>query len=305
MISDANHEADADASQARMDVHANDIHAGSIPASASDNLSDHRWSLLTRIPTQPRARLLWVPALGIAAKHYLGFADALAAHGIAVFIHEWRGHGSSTLRASRTQNWGYRELLLDDLPASDAAMCEALPGVPTLLGGHSLGGQLAACHLALSRGRADALWLVASGSPYWRVFPRPRGWGLPLAYQFLPWLAERYGALPGRRIGFGGKEARGVMRDWTRTGLSGRYAGDGIAQDIEAALAQVRTCVRSVRMHGDWLVPQASLDFLLAKMPQSQGSHCVLDRATLGIGADHFEWIKRPQAVAEALVSSL
>ena len=35
----------------------------------------------------------------------------LAAQGIAVFVHEWRGNGSSTQRAGRRQDWGYRELL--------------------------------------------------------------------------------------------------------------------------------------------------------------------------------------------------
>jgi predicted alpha/beta hydrolase len=243
--------------------------------------------------------------LGVAAKHYLGFAEALAAQGVAVFVHEWRGLGSSTWRAGHQRDWGYRELLIEDLPSSDAAMRAALPELPTLYGGHSLGGQLAACHLALSAQPAHALWLVASGAPFWRTFPGPRGWALPLIYRFLPWLSDRNGALPGRRIGFGGNEARTVIRDWTRTGLSGRYAGAGIADDIEAALAGVDTRIHAVRLRDDWLVPQASLDFLVAKMPKARAATRVLDRAALGARADHFAWIRRPQAVAEALIESL
>ncbi len=270
-----------------------------------NDASEHRWSLLAHIPAAPRASLLWLPALGVAAKHYRPFAEALATHGIATFVHELRGHGSSTLRATRAQNWGYRELLLDDLPASDAAMRHALADMPYIYGGHSLGGQLAACHLALSHSSANALWLVASGAPFWRTFPGPRGWALPLAYRFAPWLADRFGALPGRRIGFGGNEARGVMRDWARTGLSGRYAGDGIAQDLEAALAQVRTRVQSVRLRDDWLVPQGSLDFLIQKLPNSPATQRIIDRDALGAHADHFGWMQRPQAIADALASML
>jgi predicted alpha/beta hydrolase len=269
------------------------------------NPSEHRWSLLAQFPAAPRASLLWLPALGVAAKHYGPFAEALAEHGIATFVHELRGHGSSSLRASRAENWGYRELLLDDVPASDAAMCDALPNVPRIFGGHSLGGQLAACHLALSHSTAHALWLVASGAPLWRTFPGPRSLALPLAYRFAPWLADRCGALPGRRIGFGGNEARGVIHDWARTGLSGRYAGDGIAQDLDTALAQVHARVQGVRLRDDWLVPQGSLDFLTGKMPNSRAAYCVIDRDTLGVRADHFGWMQRPQAVADALVSSL
>jgi predicted alpha/beta hydrolase len=127
-------------------------------------LDGHRYQLLARIPDRAKRTLLWLPALGVAARHYLPLADALAARGIAVFVHEWRGHGSSSLRAGRNCDWGYRELLQCDLPASEAAMAEALPGVALTIGGHSLGGQLACCRLALDPQAAQALWLVASGA---------------------------------------------------------------------------------------------------------------------------------------------
>src|SRR5690606_19272605 len=207
-----------------------------VPCTSDDG---HGWRLLGRMPASPSASLLWLPALGVAARHYLPFAEALAAEGVAVFLHEWRGHGSSSLRADRSTDWGYRALLLEDLPASEAAVDAALPGVPRIVGGHSIGGQLACCRLALAPRSATALWLVASGAPYWRAFPWRQRWWLPLVYRFLPWLADRRGALPGRRIRFGGQEARGVMRDWARTALSGRYAGAGIAVDIEAGLRAV------------------------------------------------------------------
>ena len=116
------------------------IRSGEQDASAADG---HRWTLLARAPQRPRARLLWLPALGVAARHYLPLAEALAARGVDTRLHEWRGNGSSSLRASRTQDWGYRELLALDLPASVATL--PVDGVPLLLGGHSLGGQLACC----------------------------------------------------------------------------------------------------------------------------------------------------------------
>ena len=219
-----------------------------LPLTAADG---HRFRLLVRSPVEPVAALLWLPALGIAARHYLPFAEALAAHGVAVFLHEWRGHGSSDRRAGRDVDWGYRELLTIDLPASVACIDERFPNLPKIVGGHSLGAQLAACLLALQPRAAERLWLVASGSPFWRVFPRPRAWLLPLTYRFLPWLADRNGSLPGRSIGFGGKEARGVMRDWARTGLSGRYAGKGMEIDLEAALSGAHADVDAVLFADD------------------------------------------------------
>lgn len=265
----------------------------------------HRFRLLLRMPAEPVAVLLWLPALGIAARHYLAFAEVLAARGVAVFLHEWRGHGTSNQRAGRGIDWSYRELLATDLPASVEYIRQRFPTLPKIVGGHSLGGQLAACLLALQPRTAERLWLVASGSPFWRVYPRSRGWLLPLTYRFLPWLADRNGSLPGRSIGFGGKEARGVMRDWARTGLSGRYAGKDMDTDLETALGRVHADTDAVLLADDWLAPRTSLDFLLAKMRIGDVRVETLDASLLGERADHFAWMKRPDAVAAALAKSL
>ena len=273
-----------------------------LPLTAADH---HRFRLLLRTPAEPVAALLWLPALGIAARHYLPFAEALTARGVAVFLHEWRGHGSSDQRAGRNTDWAYRALLTTDLPASVECVRRRFPTLPKIVGGHSLGGQLAACLLGLQPQAAERLWLVASGSPFWRVFPRPRAWLLPLSYRFLPWLADRNGSLPGRSIGFGGKEARGVMRDWARTGLSGRYAGKGMDIDLETVLGGVRADTDAVLLADDWLAPRASLDFLLAKMRPGDVRVETLDAQRLGARADHFAWMKRPEAVAAALAKGL
>lgn len=275
------------------------IRAHELPVAAIDG---HGWTLLARIPEQARASLLWVPALGVAARHYLPFADALAARGIAVFLHEWRGIGSSSLRADRKHDWGYRELLLHDLPASDAA-ARKLADTPRIIGGHSLGGQLACCRLGLAPDSAEALWLVASGAPYWRVFPKPVRYLLPLAYRFAPWLARVRGVFPGRLVGFGGNEAPGVIRDWARTGLRGRYAGDGIDTDLEAAMSRIHVPIRALVLADDWLGPVPSLRFLLSKLPLSEAGIDTLDAERLETDADHFSWMKRPEAVAAALTT--
>lgn len=263
----------------------------------------HRACLIARLPEAPHSTLLWLPALGVAAKHYLPFAEALAARGVAVFLHEWRGNGSSSQRASRAQDWGYRELLAD-IAASERVVAERMPGVMRRLGGHSLGGQLACCHLALHPRAASSLWLVASGAPYWRAFPRPARWWLPLAYRFLPWLGRRMGYLPGRRVGFGGNEARGVIADWGRTALSGRYAARGVDADLEAGMARFAGDVVAVSMQRDWLGPPSSMRFLTGKLAGARVQASTFDAARLGTTADHFAWMKQPQAVVEHLLAN-
>ena len=50
---------------------------------------------------------------------------------------------------------------------------QMLPQARWSIGGHSIGAQFAACYLALHPEAFRKLWLVASGSPYWRTFPAP------------------------------------------------------------------------------------------------------------------------------------
>jgi len=265
----------------------------------------HRWQLLSLIPKRPHSQLLWLPAMGVAAKHYLPFAEALAARGVAVFLHEWRGNGSSSLRPSHASDWAYRELLTLDLPASEGVMAEQLDGLPRIIGGHSLGGQLACCRLGLSHRRtgehATRLWLVASGAPYWRAYPLPARAVFPLVFRFLPWLADRRGYLPGHRLRVAGNEARGMIHDWARSGLSGRHAAQGVG-DVESAMASVECEAHAIVMSHDWLAPESSVRHLLSKLPLANSSIRMLDEHALGIRADHFAWMKQPEAVVDALL---
>lgn len=272
-----------------------------LPVVAGDG---HRWQLLARIPAQPRASLLWLPALGVAARHYLPLAEALAARGVAVFLHEWRGNGSSSLRPSREVDWGYREILQLDLPASQEQV-RAHASLPFVLGGHSLGAQLACCHTGLQAGDIAGLWLVASGTPWWRSFPPPRRWLLPLAYRFLSWLARRQGVLHGRRLGFGGTEARGLIGDWARVGLGNRYAARGLDLDLEQAITRSAAPVTALVFERDWMAPASSMQALLDKMPRAHHHLHRLSAVQLQTAADHFSWMKSPDAVAALLGDSL
>ena len=245
----------------------------------------------------PRDAVYWLPAMGVPAKHYLPLAAALAASGVAVALHEWRGIGSSSLRAGHGCDWSYRELLQIDLPAGLAAMRAHWPQARCWLGGHSLGGQLACLYASLHPHDMAGIALVASGAPYWRRFRQ--GALIGMAYLLAPMLAGLRGHLPGRRIGFGGNEARGVVADWARSGRTGRYAAAGMGEDLEQRLAALELPVLAQRLRDDWLGPAASLDWLLGKMPNASCRHEQLAPGDLGgLPADHFGWMKAPGPVA-------
>lgn len=265
-----------------------------IPVAVADG---SRFELLSVQPAGGWHRLLyWIPAMGISARNYLPLAEALAAQGVAVAVHEWRGIGSSNRRAGRACDWGYRELLQDDLPAGLTALRARWPQATCWLGGHSLGGQLGSLYASLHPAEFAGLLLVASGAPYWRRFRH--GWLIGAAYVLAPLLARLLGYLPGRRIGFGGNEARGVIADWSRTGRTGRYAAVGVAQDVERQLASLQLPLLALRLRDDWLAPQASLDWLLGKLGPGERSIDVITPQELAGPADHFGWMKTPAPIA-------
>jgi predicted alpha/beta hydrolase len=254
-------------------------------------------------PAAPvRDVVLWLPALGVAARNYLVFADLLAGQGIAVALHEWRGIGSSDRRARRALNWGYRELLAFDIPASIAAVRTAWPDARIWLGGHSLGGQLAALYASLYAGDYAGLLLVASGAPYWRKFSRP--WLIRIFAALVPVVALACGYFPGRRLRFAGNEARSVMTDWARSARSGRYAVDGIEADFDAALRKLTLPILALRLQDDWLARLPSLEWLLAMMPKSPRRIEKIGPDDLGgAPADHFAWMKSPSALARPIAA--
>ena len=263
---------------------------------------------ILRAPIDPPiARLLWLPALGVPARKYERLADALAQRGIAVALHEWRGTGDCRWRAGRTADWGYREWLREDVPASLAHLARELPPAPLLLGGHSIGGQHALIAAALGAeagidaagGAVSGIVAVGSGVPHWRLFPTLKGrvavGGFALA---LPALTGLVGHYPGQRLGFAGRESGQLMRDWAQTVRRGCYGGlRGLPDDLDARMRAVRAPMLGLRFTDDWLVPAASMDALLER-GGGEREHQHLDTATLGTRADHFAWMREPAVPA-------
>jgi predicted alpha/beta hydrolase len=276
--------------------------AEALPVVAGDGA---RARLLLQRPAGAAERLLyWLPAMGVSARHYLPLAQALAGHGLAVALHEWRGIGSSSRRAGRHSDWAYRQILLHDLPAGLAAAHAAVPRARTWLGGHSLGGQLACLYAGLHPQAFAGLALMASGAPYWRRFGRPVLVGS--AYVLAPLWAKLLGYFPGRRLGFGGNEARGLVADWARSGRTGRYAAAGLDADLEQAMAGLALPLLALRLRDDWLGPAASLDWLLGKLPRAAARVEVLAPDDLGgLAADHFAWMQAPAPVAARIAAWL
>lgn len=259
----------------------------------------HHFELIHIAAHQPRQTLLFLPGMGLSARLFIGFGQALAERGIETFIHEWRGNGSSNWRASRQTNWGYRELL-DDIEAARQVVAGQAPS-GHLLGGHSLGAQFACLGAAANPADCRAVLIIAGGAPYWRVFPWPMKGVMVATMLAFPALGTLFGYYPGKRVGFAGNEARGVMADWARSARSGRYRPAGVEADLEAGLRALQKPVLALDMADDWFVPAGSLDWLTDKLAGCAVTKKVIEAGSKEQKADHYAWMKRPEVTAEAI----
>lgn len=275
------------------------------PVVRVDSGDGHRFELIDVCGRSVRRTLLMLPGMGISARRYIAFARRLADRGTRVLIHEWRGIGSSSMRATRSVNWGYRELIEFDLEASLATAVELNEGDPAWLGGHSLGSQLSCLVAARHPERTAGLVLIAGGAPDVRAFPWHLSLALRIIFRTLPPLSAAVGYYPGKRLGFAGTEARGVMRDWAQTGLSGSYDLRSLQPGYEARLAELAVPVLAMRMSEDWFVPPRSLESLLGRLGRGRIERVVIDAEQQGAPTDHFRWLKSPGASATAIADWL
>ncbi|SCG72561.1 alpha/beta hydrolase family protein [Micromonospora coxensis] len=232
--------------------------------------------------------VIW-PAMGVRARYYRPFAAALRDAGLAVAVADLRGTGASTPPPGRACRYGYAELATDVGAVLDA-LKPRLDGRTRLLLGHSLGGQAALLHLAVHGADAvDGLALLTVGVPYWRSYPGLRGYGVLPYTQGIAAVARTLGVWPG--WGFGGRQARGVIRDWAYTARTGRFPVlDGV--DAEAAVRRLTTPVLAVGVDDDQYTPHATLDHLCAKLTAAPVTRDRYTVAEAGAPLDHFTWVR-------------
>ncbi|MGW5667761.1 alpha/beta hydrolase family protein [Micromonospora sp. NPDC003776] len=234
------------------------------------------------------AVVVW-PAMGVPAYFYQPFAVELRDAGLAVHVVDLRGTGTSSPRPSRASRYGYLELATD-VGAVHAALKPRLDGRPVLLLGHSLGAHACLLHLASTGGTGIAgMVVVAAGLAYWRTYPRARGLLTLMQTQAVGATAALLGVWPG--WGFGGRQSRRVIGDWSYTARRGRYPMLNGAYP-ETALAQLRTPVLAVSVEGDRYVPASDLDHLCGKLAMAPVERMRYTTTEAGVPLNHFSWVR-------------
>ncbi len=91
----------------------------------------HRFDAgLFRADRDAAPMLVFLSALGTPSRVYRGFAAAMAGQGVHVCTPDWRGMASSSVRASRRHDHGYRELVEIDAPALIEKLTALFPAHP-------------------------------------------------------------------------------------------------------------------------------------------------------------------------------
>jgi predicted alpha/beta hydrolase len=247
---------------------------------------------------ETQATLLCLPALGVPAAFYVPLARAFAASGVAMVTADLRGNGASSVRASRGVDFNYARLVADAAQLVQAI--RARSGVPLYALGHSLGGHVAALLAGRMPEAFDGLVLCACGTNYARCFPGPTRllvYGLSLAASTL---GPVVGHFPGERLGFGGREAASLMREWGRLARGGRFEIEGF--DGEAALAAARLDTLMISLAHDHMAPVAAVEHLAGKLSSARVVRVHLDETHAERQSlDHLRWAKSPAAVVAAV----
>ncbi|MEU6127918.1 alpha/beta fold hydrolase [Saccharopolyspora sp. NPDC047091] len=267
---------------------------GELPA------GEHRLSVRACAAADPAAPVVvLLPAMGVPASYYPPFLQELHDRGCTVVSVDWRGQGTASPRADRKIRFGYQDLV-DDATAVVDLVAREFPAAPRFLVGHSLGGQIALLLAAADPSRVQGVTLLASGSVWFRSFPGLQGWKNLVATQFVAALSAVLGFWPGERLGFGGRQPAGIMRDWARQGRTGRYRLGGSDVDYERALRELDVPLLTVSVEGDELAPASSVDHLAAKAAAASRTRRHYSCETAGAAKlGHYAWVYTSGVLAD------
>jgi predicted alpha/beta hydrolase len=255
-----------------------------------------------RADTQDAPVIVILPAMGVTARKYDALADALAKTGYSSVIAELRGIGSSSIRATRDTDFGYREMVEIDVPLVLKTSAELFPEQTPIIFGHSLGGQLACLHLARAPLTNNRIILCASCAIDFRGWSFPANLSILVFTQISALISRAFGYFPGHKLGFGGRAGRRVIIDWARNARSGKYVLEQSSFDYEAHLKTVEGKILTINFEHDKFAPLAATRNLINKLGKNTVEQRQLSALELGTKtADHFSFLGYPDAVAATI----
>lgn len=238
------------------------------------------------------------PAMGVRGSYYESLAKKLSESGFEAIITDLRGNGNSSVRASKKNDFGYHEMLELDYKSILEKVKTTFPHKKIYALGHSLGGQLASLFSAKNANSFDGLILIACCSVYYK------GWGsrqIPtlVATQFFKFVSILLGYFPGKKIGFGGTEAKTVISDWSNQSRTGNYVIKNDDFDFEVALQKVEIPILAISFQADTYAPRRAVEHLLSKFGKNEKKKYIYleNDDPRSKNFSHFNWVKKPKEI--------
>ncbi|PJZ70884.1 hypothetical protein CH373_06365 [Leptospira perolatii] len=240
-----------------------------------------------------RAPILVLPAMGVPGKFYVKTALLLANSGYPVYLQDLRGLGDSKPGPSKKNDFGYSKLIYDDCESVVEFLQERHSVEKVILLGHSLGGQLGAVYAGIHPESIERLVLVTTAIPYYKLYGFPRSILYFCYYKFASLISSMLGYFPGDKLGAMGRNARQLMKDWSRIGLTGIFRDSG-GSDLEWAFPRVTCPVLSVSFTDDQTyAPRKPVEAFHGRMIGSTLAYLYLSPSDLEVKeVGHFGWMK-------------
>lgn len=237
--------------------------------------------------------LIILPAIGVAIAKYQKLINELKQKHINVIAADYPGCGRNTPQVSAQFDYGYRDIIEDFIPQLITVAQQCSQQRPVLFG-HSLGGQLATLSAINNNVKVIGVATGHVGIKFWN---NKAQFNLLKALVAIKILSLRYGYFPGFKVGFGHKEAKTLMRDWSRILLSNTYKH---VIDSEQRLDKPALFIQ---LHQDsWATMRATQglsDYF--QFPQIE----VLDLTRSVPGNQHSIWLKKPEQIVDACIKWL
>ncbi|MDV6235610.1 alpha/beta fold hydrolase [Leptospira ellisii] len=247
--------------------------------------------------------LILFPAMGVPGKFYVKVALQLAQAGFGIYVADMRGSGDNRPIPSRKNDFGYSDLIYKDWPAIVQTVSKLHPETKPILIGHSLGGQLSSIYSGLHPNETKGLILVATGTPFFRHFPFPYFALYLFFYFFSRFISFIVGHFPGDRLKVMGRNARQVMKDWSRVGITGSFR-DSEGVNLEHAFGKIVCPVLCISFSDDTYAPKNPVDAVLGRIGSSDITRLHVDPIREGIGPiGHLGWLKNSDMVSEKIGS--
>ncbi|MCU4304680.1 alpha/beta fold hydrolase [Acinetobacter ursingii] len=231
-----------------------------------------------------------LPAIGVEIDKYQKLITGLNTNGFNTIAADYPGCGRNIPKVSSHFDYGYRDLLQDFIPQLINLAPQPHSQQNVILLGHSLGGHLATLYSQQHDVTVIGIATGNIGLHYWDLKGKIQ---ILKAISVFSLLIQIYGYLPGKKVGFGNKEAKSLIQDWCKTGLTGTY--DHILKPTHVSDNQALF----IQMKGDEWAPISSLMGLTQYYSHPQIKQ--LDLRPSLQGNQHSVWIKQPEQVINVI----